>query len=185
MAGPFSGAMCAGAVRLCQTWSQVRNEQNSTGSRTCGVVAACSSEESRVVRLSFMLESCEGRMGEDATIKTICGTRSRPETGGRLAGAGVVPFVESVLQQPQQVEAAVPSTSMQHCMPNLSAGCLPANMDRCVVCVSITSKIRHAWSKDFISLDEAPTSRFDCNFFVRQRYTTFAPDSVYFVRCQP
>lgn len=38
---PALGPYCMGMIRLFETPIQVRNEQNSTVSRTCGVVTIC------------------------------------------------------------------------------------------------------------------------------------------------
>lgn len=47
---PAKGPRCMGMMRLSETPTQVRKEQNSTVSRTCGVVKVCGSNSGRDAR---------------------------------------------------------------------------------------------------------------------------------------
>ena len=71
------GPWCMGMMRLSETLIQVRKEQNSTVSRTCGVVTVCIANSGRSARsVSAWVDEPIKKTGD--STHTSCGMISRP-----------------------------------------------------------------------------------------------------------
>lgn len=74
---PGRGPCCMGTMRLAKTPIQVKNEQNSTASRTCGMVAVSEANSGRAARSAFAGTDEQIPKKSGSLIHTV-GISSRP-----------------------------------------------------------------------------------------------------------
>lgn len=133
-------------MSLCELWIQVRKEQNSTVSRTCGVMHVCSPIAGRFVQPASSGESVSKGT---SSFQTASGTKSRSEDeGGILAGMESLSLAGTA-EHSQSARPASASHAQQSIVHFSSTGGVCRAMSG-AVCISRTSSIRHNWSARFI-----------------------------------